>query len=80
MAETGGSSAGIFSCYIDGWNCVMKELDLSGSSETTIEHFEAEVKLLEELPRHPNITVCHKLSWNIDLLEISSSPEERWQA
>jgi len=55
LAETGGSNAGVFSCYIDGWNCVMKELDLSGA-EDAIQRFDTEIRLLEQLPRHPNIT------------------------
>jgi len=56
IAETGGSNAGVFSCYIDGWNCVMKELDISGSSEETIDRFSSEIKLLESLTTNSYIS------------------------
>eukprot|EP01130_Rhizamoeba_saxonica_P004613 TRINITY_DN187_c0_g1_i1.p1 TRINITY_DN187_c0_g1~~TRINITY_DN187_c0_g1_i1.p1 ORF type:complete len:563 (+),score=125.05 TRINITY_DN187_c0_g1_i1:50-1738(+) len=55
IAETGGSNAGVFSCYIDGWNCVMKQLDLTNYQDS-IESFESEIELLENLPPHPNIS------------------------
>jgi len=49
-----GTNTGVFSCYIDGWNCVMNEIGLSGSEEE-IQKYDTEIKLLEKLPRHPNI-------------------------
>eukprot|EP01102_Stenamoeba_stenopodia_P010732 TRINITY_DN3261_c0_g7_i1.p1 TRINITY_DN3261_c0_g7~~TRINITY_DN3261_c0_g7_i1.p1 ORF type:complete len:451 (-),score=125.75 TRINITY_DN3261_c0_g7_i1:102-1454(-) len=51
----GGSSAVIFSCYVDGWQCAMKELDLEFMNEYEKTAFEGEVRLLELLPQHPNI-------------------------
>lgn len=55
LAETGGSSASVFACIVDGWACAMKELDLQGVSETAIKGFETEIEVLEALPHHPNI-------------------------
>lgn len=55
IAETGGSGASVFSCLVDGWQCAMKEMDLSGVHELAVHAFEAEIELLERLPYHPNI-------------------------
>lgn len=43
----GGSSASVFSCNVDGWNCAMKEMDLSGmhGDSTSFVSFDAEMKM-----------------------------------
>ena len=55
IAAGGGSSAEIFSCIVDGWLCVMKELDTSEMNQQTIDNFSREIRLLELLPPHENI-------------------------
>lgn len=55
IAGGGGSSAEIFSCIVDGWSVVMKELSTSEMSQTSIESFSREIRLLELLPPHENI-------------------------
>ena len=55
LATTGGSNAGVYSCIVDGWQCAMKELDLSDMDEFTIRNFEGEIRILELLPPHENI-------------------------
>eukprot|EP01121_Diplochlamys_sp_Union-15-3_P019168 TRINITY_DN715_c0_g2_i3.p1 TRINITY_DN715_c0_g2~~TRINITY_DN715_c0_g2_i3.p1 ORF type:complete len:313 (+),score=53.55 TRINITY_DN715_c0_g2_i3:65-1003(+) len=55
IADIGGSGASVYTCLVDGWQCVMKELNLEGVKDTTIKQFETEIKLLEDLPYHPNI-------------------------
>mmetsp|Transcript_14682 Transcript_14682/g.21927 ORF Transcript_14682/g.21927 Transcript_14682/m.21927 type:complete len:595 (-) Transcript_14682:26-1810(-) len=55
LADTGGSGAGIFSAFIDGWQCVVKELPISGLPPSAIEMFEREISTLQKLPRHKNV-------------------------
>lgn len=38
MCALGGSSASVFSCNVDGWNCAMKEMDLSGMHGDSTSH------------------------------------------
>ncbi|PRP87907.1 hypothetical protein PROFUN_02644 [Planoprotostelium fungivorum] len=56
----GGSFAGIYNCYVDGWSCCMKELVITEGMLYHLpnikEKFLTEIKLLENLPYHPNIT------------------------
>eukprot|EP01117_Protostelium_nocturnum_P016511 TRINITY_DN6545_c0_g1_i3.p1 TRINITY_DN6545_c0_g1~~TRINITY_DN6545_c0_g1_i3.p1 ORF type:complete len:491 (+),score=157.13 TRINITY_DN6545_c0_g1_i3:709-2181(+) len=58
--SVGGSFAGIYSCYVDGWNCCMKELVITEEMlyhfPTVKEKFASEIQLLESLPYHPNIS------------------------
>mmetsp|Transcript_1111 Transcript_1111/g.1262 ORF Transcript_1111/g.1262 Transcript_1111/m.1262 type:complete len:528 (+) Transcript_1111:42-1625(+) len=55
IADSGGSTAGIYGCLVDGWHCVMKELDMRGVNDEKVSKFMNEIKLLERLPGHPNI-------------------------
>jgi len=55
LAETGGSYASVFGCFVDGWQCAMKELDVHGVSDTAVKGLEREIELLEGLQYHPNI-------------------------
>eukprot|EP01121_Diplochlamys_sp_Union-15-3_P000088 TRINITY_DN10077_c0_g1_i1.p1 TRINITY_DN10077_c0_g1~~TRINITY_DN10077_c0_g1_i1.p1 ORF type:complete len:521 (-),score=79.42 TRINITY_DN10077_c0_g1_i1:15-1349(-) len=55
LAESGGSYACVYACLVDGWQCVMKELDLKDLNPVTVNHFEREITILEQLPYHPNI-------------------------
>jgi len=55
ISEGGGSSAEIYSCLVDGWSVVMKELSTSSMSQTHIDSFSREIRLLELLPPHANI-------------------------
>ena len=55
MAEGGGSSAEVYSCIVDGWLVVMKELSTSSMSQASIESFSREIRMLELLPPHENI-------------------------
>jgi len=55
IAATGGSGATVFSCSVDGFRCVMKELHLDESSSGGIDSFMAEILLLERLPYHKNV-------------------------
>jgi len=64
LAPTGGSGATVYACYIDGWQCAMKEMDLSHASASDRENFEAEIKMTESLPPHKNVVryLFHKKS------------------
>eukprot|EP01094_Clydonella_sp_ATCC50884_P029183 TRINITY_DN9052_c0_g1_i1.p1 TRINITY_DN9052_c0_g1~~TRINITY_DN9052_c0_g1_i1.p1 ORF type:complete len:498 (-),score=169.99 TRINITY_DN9052_c0_g1_i1:197-1615(-) len=53
LAAPGGSQASIHYVSVQGLGCVMKELSLSGCD--TLDQVEAEVRILESLPSHPNI-------------------------
>lgn len=55
LASIGGSNAGVFSCYVDGWQCAMKELDIENIDDMSLASFEGEIQLLELLPPHNNI-------------------------
>eukprot|EP01094_Clydonella_sp_ATCC50884_P023075 TRINITY_DN543_c0_g1_i1.p1 TRINITY_DN543_c0_g1~~TRINITY_DN543_c0_g1_i1.p1 ORF type:complete len:1398 (-),score=629.24 TRINITY_DN543_c0_g1_i1:161-4354(-) len=55
LAPGGGSSAGVYSCTVNGWVCAMKELVIPQNSVGAVESFEKEITLLESLPMHPNI-------------------------
>ncbi|KAL6073494.1 Ribonuclease inhibitor [Balamuthia mandrillaris] len=55
LAETGGSSASVYACTVDGWQCAMKELDLTHMDPIIKEAFCNEILLLEDLPFHANI-------------------------
>jgi len=55
ISEGGGSSAELYSCLVDGWSVVMKELGTSTMSQASIEAFSREIRLLELMPPHPNI-------------------------
>jgi len=54
MLDKGGSGAVIYYAYVDGWQCVCKEMNLDENS-TSLEYFEKEITLLENLPYHKNI-------------------------
>jgi serine/threonine protein kinase len=64
IARMGGSGAAIHRVTVDGWQCVMKELDLSYISNTMKASFESEILLLESLPPHKNLVryLFHQLS------------------
>jgi len=49
------SETGILTCYVEGWKCIYKEIDLLHVTDS-MSSIEKELKLLEELPNHPNIT------------------------
>ncbi len=56
--DVGGSLCRLFVCEIDGFVCVMKELDIAFAKElnaSLVRTFESEVVFLEQLPAHPNI-------------------------
>jgi len=57
LAETGGSSARVWSVLVDGWTCALKELRYDEVSFDLDAHvgFLNEVKFLSTLPPHPNI-------------------------
>eukprot|EP00009_Paramoeba_aestuarina_P001305 CAMPEP_0201509988 /NCGR_PEP_ID=MMETSP0161_2-20130828/2870_1 /ASSEMBLY_ACC=CAM_ASM_000251 /TAXON_ID=180227 /ORGANISM="Neoparamoeba aestuarina, Strain SoJaBio B1-5/56/2" /LENGTH=344 /DNA_ID=CAMNT_0047905099 /DNA_START=565 /DNA_END=1599 /DNA_ORIENTATION=+ len=57
LAATGGSNAGVYACYVDGWQCAMKELMVSSlkMEASQINNFESEIGLLESLPHNNNI-------------------------
>jgi hypothetical protein len=55
LASTGGSNATVFSCYVDGWQCAMKELPIAYMNAEEIKHFEREIGLLEAMPFNNNI-------------------------
>lgn len=58
LAETGGSNAGVYSCYVNGWQCAIKELvkPTGFLADTSVsESFLKEITLLESLPPHRNI-------------------------
>eukprot|EP00026_Physarum_polycephalum_P004312 Phypoly_transcript_04330.p1 GENE.Phypoly_transcript_04330~~Phypoly_transcript_04330.p1 ORF type:complete len:683 (+),score=138.92 Phypoly_transcript_04330:105-2153(+) len=55
LAATGGSGATVFSCSVDGFRCVMKELHIDESLGSDIDSFMAEILLLEKLPYHKNV-------------------------
>jgi serine/threonine protein kinase len=56
--DVGGSLCRLHVCEIDGFVCVMKELDIAFAKElnaSLVRTFESEVVFLEQLPAHPNI-------------------------
>eukprot|EP01095_Lingulamoeba_sp_RSL-Kostka_P006956 TRINITY_DN2208_c2_g1_i2.p1 TRINITY_DN2208_c2_g1~~TRINITY_DN2208_c2_g1_i2.p1 ORF type:complete len:308 (+),score=78.37 TRINITY_DN2208_c2_g1_i2:107-1030(+) len=55
LAEIGGSNCGVYSVFVDGWQCAMKELLIEDENEYTLQKFEEEIRLLELLPPHKNI-------------------------
>ena len=40
---------------MDGWQCVCKEMNPEGTPSVSVEYFEKEITLLENLPHHRNI-------------------------
>jgi len=55
LSSGGGSNATIFSCYVDGWQCAMKELYIANMQPDEVKNFEREIQLLEALPFNNNI-------------------------
>jgi regulator of replication initiation timing len=55
VLDVGGSGAKIYYAYVDGWQCVCKELIDVGNNARTKAYFEKEISLLESLPHHKNI-------------------------
>eukprot|EP01102_Stenamoeba_stenopodia_P022816 TRINITY_DN964_c0_g1_i2.p1 TRINITY_DN964_c0_g1~~TRINITY_DN964_c0_g1_i2.p1 ORF type:complete len:620 (-),score=149.75 TRINITY_DN964_c0_g1_i2:58-1917(-) len=55
LARVGGSGAVVHLATVDGWQCAMKELELTGISTAMVERFESEILLLESLPPHRNL-------------------------
>jgi len=55
IAAGGGSSAEVYTCIVDGWLVVMKQLSTEGMGQEKIEAFSREVRMLELLPPHENI-------------------------
>ena len=50
-----GAQGTVYSCYLDGWICAMKEVRLYGQNSIR------EIDILSSLPSHPNVTryLCH---------------------
>ena len=44
-----GAQGTVYSCYLDGWICAMKEVNISGVEPTN------EIAILSSLPPHPNV-------------------------
>jgi PAS domain S-box-containing protein len=55
LASAGGSGAGVYVAVVDGWQCVVKELNLEGLPPSKLKMFEFEVATLESLPVHRNL-------------------------
>lgn len=55
IARMGGSGAVVHLATVDGWQCAMKELDLSSINNMMLERFESEILLLESLPPHKSL-------------------------
>eukprot|EP01102_Stenamoeba_stenopodia_P005887 TRINITY_DN16601_c0_g1_i1.p1 TRINITY_DN16601_c0_g1~~TRINITY_DN16601_c0_g1_i1.p1 ORF type:complete len:215 (+),score=37.48 TRINITY_DN16601_c0_g1_i1:637-1281(+) len=55
LLGTGASTAAVYSCYVDGFMCAMKEFTFAYSNEASLRSFEQEISLLEGMPPHPNI-------------------------
>jgi serine/threonine protein kinase len=58
LAETGGSNATVYRCYVNGWLCAVKMLPKSSGifgDPTVLERFLQEITLIENLPHHRNI-------------------------
>jgi serine/threonine protein kinase len=45
----------VYSCMVDGWNCVCKQLQIDPSSAPDVSDFENEIKIFEALPAHRNL-------------------------
>eukprot|EP01096_Ripella_sp_DP13-Kostka_P006777 TRINITY_DN2448_c0_g2_i1.p1 TRINITY_DN2448_c0_g2~~TRINITY_DN2448_c0_g2_i1.p1 ORF type:complete len:679 (+),score=288.18 TRINITY_DN2448_c0_g2_i1:138-2174(+) len=58
LAAVGGSNCSVNSCYVDGWLCAVKELDIEYMNDECIHSFEEEIRLVELLPPHRNIVRC----------------------
>jgi len=61
----GASGSRVFSCILDGWICAMKQLDISVADQIGLDNFEKEIRILQKLPRHPNIVrfLCYDLDY-----------------
>ncbi|MDP2434477.1 MAG: serine/threonine-protein kinase [archaeon] len=58
LAATGGSNACVYACYVNGWQCAIKELQKPTgflSDQSSMEGFLREITLIENLPPHKNI-------------------------
>mmetsp|Transcript_11391 Transcript_11391/g.17082 ORF Transcript_11391/g.17082 Transcript_11391/m.17082 type:complete len:457 (-) Transcript_11391:57-1427(-) len=57
LAATGGSSAAVYACYVDGWQCAIKEFvkEGFGADQQLVSNFMSEIALYEKLPPHNNI-------------------------
>ncbi len=52
----GGNGALVYSVYVDGFQCAMKEFVLEHIMEdTTMDYIDTELRLLESLPQHRNL-------------------------
>lgn len=57
-----GANTSVFVCTINGWMCCMKELDIGVSSTSSLDSFDNEIRLVENLPYHENVVryLCHQ--------------------
>lgn len=58
LAETGGSNAGVYACYVNGWQCALKVLNKPTgflADQSLLDGFLQEITLLESLPNHRNL-------------------------
>eukprot|EP01114_Cavostelium_apophysatum_P014157 TRINITY_DN3597_c0_g1_i1.p1 TRINITY_DN3597_c0_g1~~TRINITY_DN3597_c0_g1_i1.p1 ORF type:complete len:451 (-),score=91.80 TRINITY_DN3597_c0_g1_i1:145-1497(-) len=53
IADSTGSGAIIYACYISGFQCAMKEFDVDTVIDPAM--MENEISVIEELPKHPNL-------------------------
>jgi len=52
-SQTGGAS--VYTCDVDGWTCLCKEVDLNYADNGSIEEIKKEITIFEALPYHKNI-------------------------
>jgi len=50
-----GADYNLYACDVDGWRCMVKELDLTSLPSSARQRWEQEVSLLEQIPFHSNI-------------------------
>jgi hypothetical protein len=51
----GRSGAMVFTCYINGWECAAKQIDLLGARPAKVEALQREIDILANIPPHPNV-------------------------
>jgi hypothetical protein len=53
ISQRGGSNAIVYTAFVDGWSCAVKEVCIEHSSDA--EAVMNEINILERMPAHPNV-------------------------
>mmetsp|Transcript_8043 Transcript_8043/g.24907 ORF Transcript_8043/g.24907 Transcript_8043/m.24907 type:complete len:539 (-) Transcript_8043:208-1824(-) len=53
IAEVGGSNATVSLCFVDGWRCVVKQIDIEDAN--MVQSLKTEISIVANLPDHANV-------------------------